>query len=246
MKAQGRGVADGGLVATQVARRRRRSRCRSCSSPCAGLLVASWRNLPTIDPGFRRDHVLLVNADIANTQTPADLRSALFAQSLERLRAVPAVLAAGGALITPVSGSGWNDRVKADGYVPASGKEAMSWANAVTDGYFAALGVRRIAGRDFDATDTRNSPRVAIVDESMARKYFRTLNAVGKRFQVGKGDGGPLIEVVGVVADTEVQVAPRLRGIDHLLSGKPAASQRATAAVRHSNRRVPPSTRLPA
>ena len=119
------------------------------------------QTIATIDPGFRRDHVLIVNADIANTQTPADLRSALFAQSLERLRAVPAVLAAGGALITPVSGSGWNDRVKADGYVPASDKEAMSWANAVTDGYFAALGVRRIAGRDFDATDTLETRRAS-------------------------------------------------------------------------------------
>jgi predicted permease len=225
MKAQGRGVADGRLFATkslvvgQVA-------LSLVLIACAGLLVASWRNLATIDPGFRRDHVLIVNADIANTQTPADLRSALFAQSLDRLRAVPAVLAAGGALITPVSGSGWNDRVKADGYVPASDKEAMSWANAVTVGYFDALGVRRIAGRDFDATDTRNSPRVAIVDESMAKKYFRTLNAVGKRFQVGKGDGGPLVEVIGVVADTKYK---SLRDSAESIIYYPESQQQASA-----------------
>jgi putative ABC transport system permease protein len=202
MKAQGRGIAEGRLFATkslvvgQVA-------LSLVLIACAGLLLASWRNLATIDPGFRRDHVLIVNADIANTQTPTDLRSALFAQSLDRLRAVPAVVAAGGALITPVSGSGWNDRVKADGYVPASPKEAISWANAVTPGYFDALGVRRIAGRDFAATDTRNSVPVAIVDESMARRYFHTPNAVGKRFQVGVRAWGPPIEVIGVVADTK-------------------------------------------
>jgi putative ABC transport system permease protein len=202
MKAQGRGIAGGRLVATkslvvgQVA-------LSLVLIACAGLLLASWRNLATIDPGFRRDHVLIVSADIANTETPSDLRSAIFSQSLDRLRAVPAVFAAGAAQITPVSGSGWNTSVKADGYVPASGKEAMSWQNAVTQGYFDALGVRRIAGRDFDATDTRTSPRVAIVDESMARKYFHTPNAVGKRFQVGKGDGGAFIEIVGVVADTK-------------------------------------------
>ncbi len=204
MKAQGRGIADGRLFATkslvvgQVA-------LSLALITCAGLLLASWRNLATIDPGFRRDHVLVVNADIANTQTPPDLRSALFMQSLERLRAVPGVAAAAGAEITPVSGSGWNARVKADGYEPASDNEAMSWQNAVTTGYFDALGVRRIAGRDFDATDTPNSRPVAIVDESMAKKYFHTPNAVGKRFQVGRGDGGPLIEIIGVVADTKYQ-----------------------------------------
>jgi putative ABC transport system permease protein len=202
MKAQGRGIADGRLFATkslvvgQVA-------LSLVLIACAGLLLASWRNLATIDPGFRRDHVLIVKADIANTETPSDLRSSLFTQSLERLRALPGVLAAGGAQITPVSGSGWNNGVKADGYEPASDKAAMSWQNAVTDGYFDALGVRRIAGRDFDATDTRTSSPVAIVDESMARKYFHTTNAVGKRFQVGFRGWGPPIEVIGVVADTK-------------------------------------------
>jgi predicted permease len=202
MKAQGRGVADGRLFATkllvvgQVA-------LSLALIACAGLLLASWRNLATIDPGFRRDHVLLVTTDIANTETPSDLRSALFTQALERLRAVPNVLAAGAAQISPVSGSGWNNRVKADGYVPRSDKEASSWQNAVTPGYFDALGVRRVAGRDFDAGDTRTSPPVAIVDESMARKYFHTPNAVGKRFQVGGKTWGPPIEVVGVVADSK-------------------------------------------
>jgi predicted permease len=95
--------------------------------------------------------------------------------------------------------------VKAEGYEPGSDKEALSWQNAVTAGYFDALGVRRLAGRDFAATDTRTSAPVAIVDESMAKKYFHTPNAVGKRFQVGRGNGGPLIEIVGVVADTKYQ-----------------------------------------
>jgi predicted permease len=202
MKAQERGIADGRLFATkslvigQVA-------LSLVLIACAGLLLASWRNLATIDPGFRRDHVLLVKLDIASAETPSDLRSALFMQSLERLRVVPGVLAAGGAQIMPVSGSGWNTPVKTDGYVPGSDKEALSWQNAVTNGYFDALGVRRIAGRDFDASDTRNSAPVAIVDESMARKYFHTPNAVGKHFQVGPRTWGPPIEVIGIVADTK-------------------------------------------
>jgi predicted permease len=150
------------------------------------------------------------------------------------LRAVPAVLAAGAAQITPVSGSGWNTSVKADGYEPSSDKEALSWQNAVTQGYFDALGVRRIAGRDFDATDTRTSPPVAIVDESMARKYFHTPNAVGKRFQVGKGNGGPLIEIIGVVADTKNQ---SLRDsaqsiIYYPVTQRPADAQRLTFVIR--------------
>jgi predicted permease len=233
MKAQGRGIAGGRLFATkslvvgQVA-------LSLALIAGAGLLLASWRNLATIDPGFRRDHVLLVSADIANTETPSDLRSAIFTQSLDRLRAVPAVLAAGAAQITPVSGSGWNTSVKADGYEPSSDKEALSWQNAVTQGYFDALGVRRIAGRDFDATDTRTSPPVAIVDESMARKYFHTPNAVGKRFQVGKGNGGPLIEIIGVVADTKYQ---SLRDsaqsiIYYPVTQRPADAQRLTFVIR--------------
>ncbi|HKW46642.1 MAG TPA: ABC transporter permease [Gemmatimonadaceae bacterium] len=205
MKAQGRGVAEGQsrfglgkvLVVAQIA-------LSLVLIVAAGLLMGSWRKLATVDPGFRRDQVLLVDADIRGTATAPDQRLALHEQMLNALRATPGVRSASASQITPIAGYSWNELVKTEGFTPKNEDDALSWANAVSDGYFSTLGIPILAGRDFDSRDTKTSGRVVIVNEAMARHFFSTPAAVGRRMQKQEGSSwSQPIEVVGVVGTTK-------------------------------------------
>jgi predicted permease len=205
MKAQGRGVAEGhrrfgmgkALVVAQVA-------LSLVLIVAAGLLMGSWRRLATLDPGFRRNQILLVDADIRGTATPPAQRLALHEEMLNALRAIPVVRSASASQITPLAGATWNELVKTEGFTPKNEDDALSWANAVSDGYFATLGIPILAGRDFDSRDTKTSARVVIVNEAMARHFFSTPAAVGRRIQKEAGSSyGPPLEVIGVVGTTK-------------------------------------------
>jgi len=103
LKAQGRGTIEGhtrlsvgkALVVGQIA-------LSLVLIAAAGLLLGSWRALTTLDPGFRRDHVLLVNVDIRPANLPAELRGLTYVQMVDRLRAIPGVIAASSSQLTPL------------------------------------------------------------------------------------------------------------------------------------------------
>ena len=96
------------------------------------------------------------------------------------------------------------DALRADGFAPTSDRDAVAWSNAVSDGFFATMGIQMLAGRDFDARDGATSAKVAIVSEAMARRFFGTPAAIGKRFEVQQGNhwSAP-VEIVGVVGNTK-------------------------------------------
>jgi predicted permease len=205
MKAQGRGVAEGhsrfamgkALVIAQVA-------LSLVLIMSAGLLIGSWRKLATVDPGFRSEGVLLVDANIRNTNTPPEQRLALHQQMIDAVRRLPGVQSASGSQVTPVGHSTWNDVFRTEGFTSKSEDDATSWVNAVSDGYFRTLAIPMLAGRDFDTRDTPTSAKVAIVNEAMARKFFKTPAAVGRRFQKQQGsEWSQPIEVIGVVGTTK-------------------------------------------
>jgi predicted permease len=205
MKAQGRGVAEGhsrfgmgkALVAIQVA-------LSLVLIVGAGLLIGSWRRLTTQDPGFQQHDILLVKTDFRNAQVPPDQRLAFSEQLLNAVRSLPAVQSASGSQITPVGNNTWNDVFRTDGFTPKSEEDATAWVNPVTDGYFRTLRIPFLAGRDFDQRDSRTAPRVAIVNEAMARHFFGTPAALGRRFQRQEGSSWSTpIEVVGVVGTTK-------------------------------------------
>ena len=205
MKAQGRGVAEGhrrfamgkALVIAQVA-------LSLVLIMSAGLLIGSWRKLATLDPGFRSQGVLLVDTNIQNTETPPEQRLALHQQMIDAVRRLPGVQSASGSQLTPVGHSTWNDIFRTEGFKAKSEDDAMAWVNPVSDGYFRTLDIPILAGRDFDTRDTPMSPRVAIVNEAMAKKFFGTPAAVGRHFEKQEGPGWTQpIEVVGVVGTTK-------------------------------------------
>ncbi|HEX4470086.1 MAG TPA: FtsX-like permease family protein, partial [Gemmatimonadaceae bacterium] len=205
MKAQGRGVTEGhsrfrmgkALVAIQVA-------LSLVLIVGAALLIGSWRRLTTQDPGFQRRGILLVHANFQNTNTPRDQRLLLSEQLLDAVRSVPGVQSASGSQITPVGNNTWNDVFRTEGFSAKSEDDATSWVNPVSDGYFRTLGIPVLAGRDFDRRDSPAAPRVAIVNEAMAKHFFGSPAALGRHFQRQEGSSWSApIEVVGVVGTTK-------------------------------------------
>jgi predicted permease len=167
------------------------------------LFTRSLRNLLTTDAGFKPEGILTVTLDFGS-QYPKERRPAVYRELHDRISNSPGVLSAAQVLFTPVSGSGWNNDIGPDGSTAAaSGKE--SFFNRVGPGYFKTMGTRLIAGREFGDGDNLSAPNVAIVNELFARKFFGTVNVVGRAFrresEAGKPE--PLYQIVGVVKNTK-------------------------------------------
>ncbi|HUB31419.1 MAG TPA: ADOP family duplicated permease, partial [Bryobacteraceae bacterium] len=205
MKANGRGVVESHarlglgkmLVMVQVA-------LSLVLLVGAGLMLKTFAKLATVDTGFDKNQVLLIRVDPRYASVPLDRRLALYQELQQRLGAIPGVRSASFADITPVSGSFANQIVHVEGYVPKSRKDMVVWNNSISPGFFATMETPFIAGRDFNEHDTLHAPLVAVINESMARKFFGSpFRAVGKTFRNGWNEISGPIQIVGVVKDTK-------------------------------------------
>jgi macrolide transport system ATP-binding/permease protein len=168
----------------------------------ASLLLRSLVRLETFDVGFDRDHVLAVSIDQQTAgRTPEQLKG-FYDQVLERARNLPDVRSASYSGFTPVSGSEMGVNVAADGLALRPGETANELFVGISPGYFETLGIALLQGRDFAAHDVQVPPRVAIINRTMARRFFGDANPLGKRFKLVEGDRPPL-EIIGVVADSK-------------------------------------------
>ncbi len=175
----------------------------------AGLFVRSFRNLLTLDAGFDRSNVLLAQMDLRNAHIAPEQQGAYCEQILNRLQAIPGVIAASQSTVTPISGSSWNNDVFIDGPNAPTGDDASVYLNFVTPGYLATMRTQLLAGRNLDDHDRKGSPRVALVNQTMARKFFGNANPIGKTFRMEEylpnrppGMTAP-IEIVGLMRDTK-------------------------------------------
>jgi predicted permease len=168
----------------------------------AGLFVRSFASLATLDLGFERDRALLVQIGTDHAGANVD-RAALFARVLDAARAVPGVSHAAISELTPVSGSGSNYPIEIPWRPEIPERERVVWMNNVSPGWFAALGTSLISGRDLTDADRKGAPRVMIVNRAFVKKYFGTLNPIGRQLRevpLPGGNSAP-IEIVGVVED---------------------------------------------
>ena len=168
------------------------------------LFVRSLRNLLTADAGFQAEGVMTVHLDFARANYAKQRRHVVYRDLRDRLSACPGVGSVAQVWFTPVSGSGWDSLIGPDGATAAgSGKEAFF--NRVGPGYFRTMGTALVAGRDFTDRDTLSSPKVAIVNELFARKFFGSPHIVGHTFHLEQeaGKPEPVIEIVGVVKNTK-------------------------------------------
>jgi predicted permease len=149
----------------------------------AGLLLASFRQLLNVDPGFATHGVLTAwtSAPSASYKADADVQ-ALVDRSLEAIRAIPGVAAAGVSTKVPLDGNHSDSVILAEGYVMRPGESLISPLQIkVTPGYFEALNTAVVKGRVFDAQDQAGAPKVVIVDENLARHFWGDSNPIGKR-----------------------------------------------------------------
>jgi predicted permease len=172
----------------------------------AGLLVEAFRKVLHVDPGFRPENVITYSVALPNASyAKPEERLAFFLNLLDRLRALPGVRAAG-ATSAPPLGSHWGTFVIAEGARPLGPKEQNPVVLQIvaTPGYFDAIGMTLLAGRQFeDADGGSNHPPVAIVNETFAKRYWpRAQDAIGKRVRYSwKKD--QWMQVIGVSRDTK-------------------------------------------
>ena len=171
----------------------------------AGLLSATFWKLTTQDPGFERNNVLLVHVDFQNARYAKDRMTDACDQILAALRALPGVRSASYSFITPIAGSFWNEEVRVDGFTPKDPDDTLLFMNAISTGYFQTTGTPILAGRDFNARDSKNAPLVAIVNETAANRFFHGANPIGHGYRIAGPDGKPrkFVEIVGVVKDAK-------------------------------------------
>ncbi|HKE18341.1 MAG TPA: ABC transporter permease [Kofleriaceae bacterium] len=170
----------------------------------AALLFAhSFRNLATGDTGFRAEGVLTLAVDLRPLRLPADRVGPLRRRLLERVRQAAGVDRAAEARFAPLAGSGSDDRVWLDGVEPRQIVDAFF--NSVSPGYFETMGSSLLAGRDFRAADGVGSTRVAIIGQTLSRRWFGGASPLGRRFRVPAGTNRPetIHEIVGLVSDSK-------------------------------------------
>jgi putative ABC transport system permease protein len=183
----------------------------------AGLLMRSFANLRAVDPGFRADHVLTVDLDLPRSRYGAPARQAQFYDALlERVGALPSVQSVGAIEHLPLSGPQQTTDFRIVGAPPPRPGDEPDVAYAsVTPGYFPAMSLALRQGRALGAADGATSPRVAVINETMARRFWPNESPIGKRVALSiealrfdRPDAPPRLdfegaarEIVGVVAD---------------------------------------------
>lgn len=172
------------------------------------LFVRTLVGLTTQSTGFESaSRVLIGSIDLRRTGAAPEVRGRLFEQVRDAVAATPGVEAAAASFVTPVSGSTWMLQADVPGF-PGVGRERSTMFNAVTANYFKTFGTPVLAGRDFNHGDTADRPRVMIVNEAFAQKFFAGTNPVGRSFTLegyGRTPTPRLVEIIGLVADAKYQ-----------------------------------------
>src|SRR5574341_606995 len=201
LKEQGRSVAgrrmrvSGSLVVAQVA-------LSLVLVVAAGLFVRTFNGLTNLNKGFDAEPVLVVGLNAERSGAAPASRVALFERVRQAALSLPGVANAGVSVVTPVSGSSWQYDIEILGE-PVPETENHVYMNLVTPDWFATYRTGLLAGRDFDDRDRAGAPRVAIVNETFARRFLNGANPIGRMV---RESGGPPpqpapAEVVGMVED---------------------------------------------
>jgi len=188
----------------------------------AGLLLASFRNVLQIDPGFKASGVVTGAISLPSATYKTETLVPFVERLLASVRALPGVESAGVTSTVPMSGDHSDSVVLAEGYQMKEGESLVSPSQVIaSDGYFEAMKIGLVRGRVFNAGDTSTAPRVVVVDERLARHFWADQDPIGRRmYRPGNAENlfktGPDTEwltVVGVVKEVQY---------DGLATGLPA------------------------
>ena len=168
----------------------------------AGLTLRSFQSVLNLPPGFQTKGILTANVVLPASRYREDAALLTgFNRIEEKLRGLPGARPVGATTALPLSARDGRRGVGIEGRTPTPDAPTRAHPRAVTPGYFQAIGITLLSGRPFTAADSATSPKVAIVNETMARRYWPGASPVGKRIRFS--DPVDWIDVVGVVADVK-------------------------------------------
>jgi putative ABC transport system permease protein len=173
-----------------------------------GLLLRTFVKLMTLDPGFNRHNVLIVNATSpwwaqGDVKVPPERRAAVDDEILLRMRALPGVVPVARSFTSPIGEDNWWREIHTGVANAPTGDAASMLLNFISPGYLATLNMRLLSGRDFTEHDIGASQFVAIFNETAAHRFYPGTNSVGKQFRWG--DEPNVVQIVGIVKDAKYQ-----------------------------------------
>ena len=178
----------------------------------AGLLLASFRKLLAVDPGFKSDGVITISTALSQVKYPDDKWRPFMNRTFEALRSIPGVRSAGATTSIPFGGRFDKNVILAEGYTMKPGESVIAPMQVeVSPGYFETMTTPLKRGRYFNEHDSSDAPPVAIIDERLAQKFWPGADPIGKRmYEPGDDDLTKITTktkfwtVVGVVADVQL------------------------------------------
>ena len=165
----------------------------------AGLFVRTLINLETTEIGFSRDNLLLFGIGPREAGYKGEQFANLCREIQNRVALLPGVKSATSSLHLLLNGGARSNTATVPGYVYRANEDKSVYVMPVGPGYIDTMGIRLLAGRDLTSRDDENAPKVALINQTMARKYWGTANPLGRQFKLSKLE----MEVVGVVADVK-------------------------------------------
>jgi predicted permease len=182
----------------------------------AGLLFASFRKVLAVDPGYSTGQVLTGTVSLPDSRYADDAALRRFTdEALRRVQALPGVRAAGVTDSLPLGNSASASAILAEGYTAAPGESFLAPAEVrVSHGYLEAIGAKLVKGRFFSERDAATSPRVIIVDDRLAQRFWPNQDPIGRRMYRPSDDAADLaavtektefLTVVGVVAEMKLR-----------------------------------------
>jgi putative ABC transport system permease protein len=178
----------------------------------AGLVMRSFIGLQKVDPGFDPENALTVSISLTERKYPEqDRQAAFYSRLIERVSALRGVQATGAATAVPFSDAHWGGHMgrgfRIEGRTgDQAGNQGGASYYSVSPNYFRAMGIPLLRGRLFTEFDTKGAPRVAIINSTMANRYFPNEDPIGKRIQLTSmfnNDPEVYREIVGIVGDVK-------------------------------------------
>jgi putative ABC transport system permease protein len=177
-------------------------------------MIRSFIKLQQVDPGFNPNNVRTIAFSLPKEKYRGkDQQATFYTQLIERVAALPGVQVAGAACAVPFTDGPWvdfeeafkllNQGFRIEGRAPyPPGQEPHAYYSSVSPDYFKAIGIPLLRGRHFTARDTKGAPRVAIINNTMAKKFFPDEDPIGKRILLTNGDE-VYRDIVGVAGDVK-------------------------------------------
>ncbi len=169
----------------------------------AGLFVRTLANLENLDPGFNRRNILLFGINPTLNGYKGERLANLYKELQDRIEALPGVRSASFSPVALISGSYSMNDISIEGHTTESVEKPSVYTLRVGPKFFETMGIPLIFGRTISPRDTETSPKVAVINEAMAHRYFAGQDPLGQKFRWAGDKTGTQIEIVGVVRDAK-------------------------------------------